>query len=155
MRITLCLGGAQGKRTLLRLPGLEPVQSNGSRPQRKIYTYRKQISLTIPSPITKSEYKSSGAKDMQKDTTGEIPRWSPTLVLVARFSAYVWQSGRDAQFSLTYGRMCLIAKELVIERVVLWRLARHRSRSRLSVHVMLPRLPQRRFLGPRRRGLAR
>jgi hypothetical protein len=43
---------------------------------------------------------------MQKHTTGGIPRWSPTLVLVARFSAYVWQSGRDAQFSLTYGRMC-------------------------------------------------
>ena len=43
----------------------------------------------------------------QKHTTGGIPRWSPTLVLVARFSAYVWQSGRDAQFSLTYGRMCL------------------------------------------------
>jgi hypothetical protein len=41
----------------------------------------------------------------QKHTTGGIPRWSPTLVLVARFSAYVWQSGRDAQFSLTYGRM--------------------------------------------------
>jgi hypothetical protein len=40
----------------------------------------------------------------QKHTTGGIPRWSPTLVLVARFSAYVWQSGRDAQFSLTYGR---------------------------------------------------
>ena len=48
---------------------------------------------------------SSQAKQ-QKHTTGGIPRWSPTLVLVARFSAYVWQSGRDAQFSLTYGRMC-------------------------------------------------
>jgi hypothetical protein len=45
----------------------------------------------------------------RKHTTGGIPRWSPTLVLVARFSAYVWQSGRDAQFSLTYGRMCLLA----------------------------------------------
>jgi hypothetical protein len=44
-----------------------------------------------------------------KHTTGGIPRWSPTLVLVARFSAYVWQSGRDAQFSLTYGRMCLFS----------------------------------------------
>jgi hypothetical protein len=43
----------------------------------------------------------------QKHTTGGIPRWSPTLVLVARFSAYVWQSGRDAQFSLTCGRMYL------------------------------------------------
>ena len=45
-----------------------------------------------------------GAK-RQKHTTGGIPRWSPTLVLVARFNACVWQSGRDAQFSLTYGRM--------------------------------------------------
>ena len=44
-------------------------------------------------------------KKSPKHTTGGIPRWSPTLVLVARFSAYVWQSGRDAQFSLTYGRM--------------------------------------------------
>ena len=50
---------------------------------------------------------SSTASKRQKHTTGGIPRWSPTLVLVARFSAYVWQSGRDAQFSLTYGRMCL------------------------------------------------
>jgi hypothetical protein len=45
-------------------------------------------------------------KEIQKHTIGGIPRWSPTLVLVARFSAYVRQSGRDAQFSLTYGRMC-------------------------------------------------
>jgi hypothetical protein len=44
----------------------------------------------------------------ERHTTGGIPRWSPTLVLVARFSAYVWQSGRDAQFSLTYGRMCYV-----------------------------------------------
>jgi hypothetical protein len=44
----------------------------------------------------------------QKHTTGGIPRWSPTLVLVARFSAYVWQSGLDAQFSLTYGRMYVL-----------------------------------------------
>jgi hypothetical protein len=53
------------------------------------------------------------AEGEQKDkhTTGGIPRWSPTLVLVARFSAYVWQSGRDAQFSLTYGRMCLIGHD--------------------------------------------
>jgi hypothetical protein len=50
----------------------------------------------------------------QKHTTGGIPRWSPTLVLVARFSAYVWQSGRDAQFSLTYGRMCQLTKTLPI-----------------------------------------
>jgi hypothetical protein len=38
-------------------------------------------------------------KDWQKHTTGGIPRWSPTLVLVARFSAYVWQSGRSTRLS--------------------------------------------------------
>jgi hypothetical protein len=54
-------------------------------------------------PSEKSKW-TPGAKS-KKHTTGGIPRWSPTLVLVARFSAYVWQSGRDAQFSLTYGRM--------------------------------------------------
>jgi hypothetical protein len=49
------------------------------------------------------------SKELSKiHTAGGIPRWSPTLVLVARFSAYVWQSGRDAQFSLTYGRMCFM-----------------------------------------------
>jgi hypothetical protein len=48
-----------------------------------------------------------------KHTTGGIPRWSPTLVLVARFSAYVWQSGRDAQFSLTYGRMYLASITII------------------------------------------
>jgi hypothetical protein len=57
--------------------------------------------------ITPDE-ESPGQKAKCEHTTGGIPRWSPTLVLVARFSAYVWQSGRDAQFSLTYGRMYLI-----------------------------------------------
>jgi hypothetical protein len=52
----------------------------------------------------------------QKHTTGGIPRWSPTLVLVARFSAYVWQSGRDAQFSLTYGRMCWLHLKRAISK---------------------------------------
>ena len=64
-----------------------PVRKN----QKKVYT----IKAVGPSTGKSQEH-----------TTGGIPRWSPTLVLVARFSAYVWQSGRDAQFSLTYGRMC-------------------------------------------------
>jgi hypothetical protein len=55
---------------------------------------------------------------MQKHITGGIPRWSPTLVLVARFSAYVWQSGRDAQFSLTYGRMYLPASSSSIYNLI-------------------------------------
>ncbi|KAH0357001.1 hypothetical protein KCU81_g204, partial [Aureobasidium melanogenum] len=32
-------------------------------------------------------------------------RWSPTVVLICRSTAYVWQSGRDAQFSADCGRM--------------------------------------------------
>jgi hypothetical protein len=62
----------------------------------------KRKALFAKSPANLSRWRCK----RQKHTTGGIPRWSPTLVLVARFSAYVWQSGRDAQFSLTYGRMC-------------------------------------------------
>lgn len=57
-------------------------------------------------------------KEPQKHTTGGIPRWSPTLVLVARFSAYVWQSGRDAQFSLTYGRMCYLLRVWILYYII-------------------------------------
>ncbi|KAH0380118.1 hypothetical protein KCU92_g7753, partial [Aureobasidium melanogenum] len=41
-----------------------------------------------------------------KHTAGGIPTWSPTVVLICRSTAYVWQSGRDAQFSADCGRMC-------------------------------------------------
>ncbi|KAG9808598.1 hypothetical protein KCU98_g22107, partial [Aureobasidium melanogenum] len=39
-------------------------------------------------------------------TAAGIPTWSPTVVLICRSTAYVWQSGRDAQFSADCGRMC-------------------------------------------------
>ena len=69
--------------------------------------YYKMLPLFASRTITQlDKRKKNKEKESQKHTTGGIPRWSPTLVLVARFSAYVWQSGRDAQFSLTYGRMC-------------------------------------------------
>jgi hypothetical protein len=42
-----------------------------------------------------------------KHTAAGIPTWSPTVVLICRSTAYVWQSGRDAQFSADCGRMCL------------------------------------------------
>jgi hypothetical protein len=41
-----------------------------------------------------------------KHTAAGIPTWSPTVVLICRSTAYVWQSGRDAQFSADCGRMC-------------------------------------------------
>ncbi|KAG9712958.1 hypothetical protein KCU73_g16680, partial [Aureobasidium melanogenum] len=43
-------------------------------------------------------------------TAAGIPTWSPTVVLICRSTAYVWQSGRDAQFSADCGRMCLKRK---------------------------------------------
>jgi hypothetical protein len=43
-----------------------------------------------------------------KRTAAGIPTWSPTVVLICRSTAYVWQSGRDAQFSADYGRTCLM-----------------------------------------------
>ncbi|KAH0371107.1 hypothetical protein KCU65_g2163, partial [Aureobasidium melanogenum] len=48
------------------------------------------------------------ASRMQKDaehTAAGIPTWSPTVVLICRSTAYVWQSGRDAQFSADCGHI--------------------------------------------------
>ncbi|KAG9817689.1 hypothetical protein KCV05_g18871, partial [Aureobasidium melanogenum] len=42
-------------------------------------------------------------------TAAGIPTWSPTVVLICRSTAYVWQSGRDAQFSADCGRTCWIS----------------------------------------------
>jgi hypothetical protein len=54
--------------------------------------------------------KKSRRKRMQtKHTAAGIPTWSPTVVLICRSTAYVWQSGRDAQFSADCGRMCLMS----------------------------------------------
>jgi hypothetical protein len=47
-------------------------------------------------------------KKNAKHTAAGIPTWSPTVVLICRSTAYVWQSGRDAQFSADCGRMCLL-----------------------------------------------
>ena len=44
-------------------------------------------------------------KCKKEHTTAGIRWWSPTQLLIYRSEAYVWQSGRDAQFSSVYGRM--------------------------------------------------
>jgi hypothetical protein len=74
--------------------------------------------VTVP-VLLQRRTKKEDAIQRQKHTTGGIPRWSPTLVLVARFSAYVWQSRRDAQFSLTYGRMyCLTSLDTIYYSII-------------------------------------
>ena len=50
------------------------------------------------------------AKEETKRTVAGIPTWSPTVVLICRSTAYVWQSGRVAQFSADCGRACLMGK---------------------------------------------
>jgi hypothetical protein len=56
----------------------------------------------------KSRLTGQEQKRNAKHTAAGIPTWSPTVVLICRSTAYVWQSGRDAQFSADCGRMCLI-----------------------------------------------
>jgi len=41
----------------------------------------------------------------KKHTTVSIRWWSPTQLLIDRSKACLWQSGRDAEFSLVCGRM--------------------------------------------------
>jgi hypothetical protein len=54
---------------------------------------------------TSSSQNVEGTKSQEHTTVGI--RWSsPTQLLIHRSGAYVWQSGRDAQFSPVYGRMC-------------------------------------------------
>ena len=43
----------------------------------------------------------------KKHTTVGIRWWSPTQLLIYRSKAYIWQSGRDAQFFLVYGTRAL------------------------------------------------
>jgi hypothetical protein len=49
-------------------------------------------------------------KEITKHTAAGIPTWSPTVVLICRSTAYVWQSGRDAQVSADCGRMYLASE---------------------------------------------
>ncbi|KAG9994044.1 hypothetical protein KCU78_g18625, partial [Aureobasidium melanogenum] len=46
--------------------------------------------------------------------------WSPTVVLICRSTAYVWQSGRDAQFSADCGRTCQKSYQLHIYFIDDW-----------------------------------
>ncbi|KAG9682340.1 hypothetical protein KCU76_g13871, partial [Aureobasidium melanogenum] len=54
--------------------------------------------------MTRSQKRKRGKKGTRtKHTAAGIPTWSPTVVLICRSTAYVWQSGRDAQFSANCG----------------------------------------------------
>ncbi|KAG9660860.1 hypothetical protein KCU64_g2935, partial [Aureobasidium melanogenum] len=66
---------------------------------------------------SKAQQPAAGKQKRDKDTkhtAAGIPMWSPTIVLICRSTAYVWQSGRDAQFSADCGRMCLFKNVMQI-----------------------------------------
>jgi hypothetical protein len=73
------------------------------------------------------------ASQSAKHTAAGIPTWSPTVVLICRSTAYVWQSGRDAQFSADCGRMC---KKCFIVAIACLRHALFARRSTLIVEVI-------------------
>jgi hypothetical protein len=64
------------------------------------------ISISGGCPLDAGGAKRWGIREGAKRTAAGIPTWSPTVVLICRSTAYVWQSGRDAQFSADYGRTC-------------------------------------------------
>jgi hypothetical protein len=83
----------------------------------------KRTRLKIPKPGQKSQkgvnpgpLRQKGAKH----TTVGIRWWSPTQLLIYRSRDYVWQSGRDAQFSRVCGRMYLWFGDCGICRVAVW-----------------------------------
>ena len=47
-----------------------------------------------------------GLVKRSKHTATSIRWWSPTQLLIGRSEACLWQSGRDADYSSVYGRMC-------------------------------------------------
>ncbi|KAG9775811.1 hypothetical protein KCU95_g13640, partial [Aureobasidium melanogenum] len=71
-----------------------------SRLYRDAEDYTDALVANNPNP------RNGAQKEEAKRTAAGIPTWSPTVVLICRSTAYVWQSGRDAQFSVDCGRTC-------------------------------------------------
>jgi hypothetical protein len=65
------------------------------------YKLNLQLPFETPHPAERTFEK----KQNQGYTTVGIRWWSPTQLLIYRSEGYVWQSGRDAQFSSVYGRI--------------------------------------------------
>jgi hypothetical protein len=82
---------------ILNVSGLSRDQHCRALDQNNSFNYHNGLAID---PETKN--KESEAK---KHTTAGIRWWSPTQLLICRSEAYVWQSGRDAQFSSVCGRM--------------------------------------------------
>ncbi|KEQ89923.1 hypothetical protein M438DRAFT_17024 [Aureobasidium pullulans EXF-150] len=85
------------------------------RKMTKLFLATSFITYSCEGPNTQTLHSTPSGDSMkqkkkQKRTAAGIPTWSPTVVLICRSTAYVWQSGRDAQFSADCGRTCMYAK---------------------------------------------
>ena len=57
------------------------------------------------SPPPRKKKKKSKNQKIKKHTAARIRCLSPTQLLISRSEAYLWLSGREAEFSTVYGRM--------------------------------------------------
>ena len=99
MTTSLCI--FTGENTAISLLGISHIISSCNEPKNQ-NVHNHCYDKTIPSICGMKQ------KTNAKHTAAGIPTWSPTVVLICRSTAYVWQSGRDAQFSADCGRMCLM-----------------------------------------------
>ena len=89
---------------------LSDALAGANHPQPRSYQQKNLHRTHDSNLLIENSRKISGKKPKAKHTAAGIPTWSPTVVLICRSTAYVWQSGRDAQFSADSGRMCLISR---------------------------------------------
>ena len=87
------------------------------------------------SPVKKKEVRCE--KERKKHTTPGI-RWSsPTQLLVWPSLAYLWESGRDPEFSSGYGRMCFAFEQVELIKLSNWQGWKSCGVS-LPVHTEIP-----------------
>ena len=92
--------------TIKQTPGQDWSSKTGTSERQKFTGYEGKLIFHYRLFQTfMSMHQPSSTK--RKHTTVGIRWWSPTQLLIHRSTACVWQSGRDAHFSVVYGRMCL------------------------------------------------
>ena len=70
-----------------------------------VSSLRPFLTVNVNKTLAPKNLKKGMSMRQKRHTTAGIRWWSPTQLLISRSKACVWQSGRDAQLSLVYGRM--------------------------------------------------
>ncbi|KAB5513341.1 hypothetical protein GE09DRAFT_632006 [Coniochaeta sp. 2T2.1] len=101
-------GEDSGIRAIGRYAGIIACCVRGPSARPPFFTQAERSHASIRSVLLGEE------KHKKERTTPGIPRWSPTRVLVWRLSAYLWESGRDPEFSDIYGRTWKIGTAVLL-----------------------------------------